>query len=201
MIYLIRNKDTNWGDWSDVLWSGFAPHDEESNLVYVERSGPFVPAIYEADGNLIFTDKAKECYNTYFPNSLIFPYTLEKRKIVNIDWQSWNKDEFYNKVIEEVSEPEDIIENSLHDDEIATSIGSLWLAKTTVSIHLEVQKNSKSENPSDFIFLQNSPQQEWHFMEGIEYKAYFIGSKVKKWLDDNFPECFEVYLITEFKEK
>lgn len=198
MIYLIENKHTNFGDWSDILWAGFATYEEESNLVYIERSGPFVPAIYEINGNLIFTEKAKESYNFNFPNSSIFSYKVEKRKIVNIDWKSWNEDEFYENIIEDSLEPESVIENSLHDQEVALLMEDLWLAETFQSLHLFIEKHSKSENPSDYIFTKNLPHQEWYIAKGIEYNGYFVTAEVKEWLDNNFPECFEIYLISEF---
>lgn len=197
MIYLIKNKDTHWGDWSDLLWSGFAPYDDETDVVYIERTGPFVPPVYISGGNLIFTETAKESYEKHFIDSLIFPYILEKRKIVNIDWQKWDKNKEFYDYIEDVFEPEDIIENYLHDNETALAMENLYLAETINSIHLGIDKNSKSKNPSDYIFLKNPQEERIDFAEGIEYRGYFISERVKNWFDDNFPECFEMYLINE----
>ncbi len=195
MIYGITNKNAPWGDWGDILWSGFAPFDETTHRTYVERTGPFTPPLYIASSRFIFTDAAKQDYEKAGLGSLNFPYTLEKRKIVRIEWASWDKSQSFHAYVEDVMEPEDLIEGHPHDPELAQAMANLWLAEPQHEIHIAIDRDTPSRNRSDYLSLRSQPPDDWDFMAGIGYGGFFISQRVKDWLDEHYSECFETFPI------
>ena len=195
MIYFIKNKGTHWGDWSNILWSGFAPLDEEKNCHYIEGSGPFVPPIFEAGGRFIFTEAAKKKFESSPLTSLEFLYELEKRKIVNVDWTAWDKDKDYYDYYDNIFEPEDFIYNLPHDPEIAKAMPALWLTHIVEKVNITIDRSVEGGDPSTYLSTPYIPPPEWDFMKGIGYGGYFVSERAKDWLTLFYPECFDFFPI------
>lgn len=198
-LYLIENKINSWGDWGEILWAGFAPWDDNSNLVYIERTGPFTPSIYIADGNLIISNEVKLKLEHSSLKGISFSYKLEKKKIVNIDWSNWDKNENISSYVDDIHEPEDIIYNNPHDSWTMKNMPDLWLGEIDNRIHLILDRSKKTSNPSDYIYIENGYKNESNidFFMGIERIGYFITPKAKEWMEKNCPNCFDFFPIEQ----
>lgn len=195
MLYAINNIDTHWGDWSDILWSGFLNFDFETKQYYIERSGPFTPSIYQSVFDLVFTDIAINSYKTHKIKGLSFEGPLEKRKIVNIDWMSWDKNKDYYEYMENVFEPEDVIDIYPHDSALALTMPNYWKAIFNHKIHINVNKAMRNSRNYEEITIPKQELADSDFFCGIETLHIFLSENAKAWIEKNFPDCFNFYPI------
>ena len=108
---------------------------------------------------------------------------------------SWDKSQSFHAYMEDVMEPEDLIEEYPHDPELAQTMANLWLAEPQHELHILIDRDNISRNRSDYLSLQSQPPGDWDFMTGIEYRGFFVSQRVKDWLDERYPECFEAFPI------
>jgi hypothetical protein len=196
-IYLINNKNMPWGDWGDILWSGFAPWDSASEKVYIKRVGPYSPQIYFAQDNLLISNDMKSSIESSSLSGINFMYEVEKRKLVNVDWSKWDYTVSISNYIDELFEPEDIINEGIHDESLNDIIPNYWLGEICGKVHIFIDKAVTSVNPSDFIFINGDIDNNIDFFLGVEFIGCFVSQKAKDWLDYNCPGCFEYYLISK----
>jgi hypothetical protein len=198
--YLLDNFNLFGNDWEDVLRNGYIPWDEDSNptVYYVERVGPFVPDGYIASSQLIFTGKVKSMILKEKFTGISFSSPLENRKLVRVDWRDFtNHDDFINLYTNlELNEPEDILEMGEHDPDLLKVMPTLWKANidTEVSMKSEDISYKETKIARTLNFYLHDPITTYpDFFQGSEnYSGYFVSEKVKKWLADNCPECFEM---------
>lgn len=86
-----------WGDYGNILFSGLLTvldHNYD-DLEYpeIERVGPYFPDIYIVNScNLIITDRVKTLLDSLPIRGIAGYRKAVVKKIVNIDWQSWDFD-------------------------------------------------------------------------------------------------------------
>jgi len=193
-VYLLESKNMPWGDWGDILWTGITPRDPVSNLVCIERTGPFSPLLYLSNNDFIFTNQAKSLYDDSSLLGIKFLYEIEKKRIVKLDWKNWDDKQHITNYIDIDGEPEDIILRGINDNELMGNMPVYWLACIDSNIHLFVDRKSKSNNPSDYIFVDSEVGHSDFFI-GVERTGIYITQKAKDWIESNFPDHFTYYLI------
>ena len=195
MVYLLDNEvpcaegKGMWGDYAHVLWAGFASQDE-SGVGYVERTGPFVPDAYLASNSLICTERAK---NNIISNSfgLLF-LPQKKKKIVNVEWASWDpaKDIFNYIDRDDINEPEDLVEAGLHDPVVGDLMPNLWRLDEEMLPELEIKKIGKYDprHPvSHLAVVKNSVPSGFFFAKSRSYLGIFASDEAKCFLEKNYP--------------
>jgi hypothetical protein len=193
-IYLVNNKVIcssgagHWGDYAYILWEGFAPEDKNGNT-YIERTGPFVPEIYIASSTLICTDAAKAFLSDAAPG-LTFS-VAEKKKIVNVQWTSWDKDREIDAYIdfESIDEPEDIIENGVHNHGVAASMPKLWRVGFSSAPKVKIKQLGKFNSASPYSHLAASalpPAPDFLLAEGDGYLGLFTSEDGMRALSRTF---------------
>jgi hypothetical protein len=127
--YLIKNKQMPWGDYGNTLFRGFLnvmdKNYNDLEIPTIERTGPFVPEIYIANSrDLVVSEKVRKIFEENKITGILNYKKIEVKKIVNIDWQKWDKNkdpEFFPKN----DEPENYIIKGKHDENLVKSIPSL----------------------------------------------------------------------------
>lgn len=116
-LFFLENKFTqrieDWGDYGDVLWSGFADRDS-SGSIFIERAGPFTPDIYMTLNFLICTRNMERSLRESEIQGIDF-IAVQKRKIVNVDWQNFPTASDINDLPPDVNEP-DVLLTALKND-------------------------------------------------------------------------------------
>ncbi len=151
MIYEIDNQyKIGYGDYGDIIWCGFILYDDKEEIFYTERVGPFVPFIYiPSPGYFIVTDDFKLAYEKSGFIGLTIEKPIEKRKIVHIDWEQWDfLNSIFNYIDETIiKEPEDILFEGVHSQDIADKMPNLWLVEFNDKIN---QKELIEDPRGDF---------------------------------------------------
>lgn len=198
MVYLLDNEvpcaagKGMWGDYAHVLWAGFASQDE-SGVGYVERTGPFVPDAYLASNSLICTERVKDNIVSNTLGLLFVPQ--EKRKIVRVEWRSWDpaRDIFHYIDRGDINEPEDLVEAGLHDPVARDLMPSLWKLDEATLPELEIKKIGKYDprRPvSHLAVVKNSVPSRCFFAKSRNFLGVFAGEEARCFLEKNYPGFF-----------
>jgi hypothetical protein len=126
-IYQLSNRETNWGDYGDILVSGMTAHLERYNdLLQLERTGPYVPPLVNSGlWDIVVTDKVKESLMVSGLVGISFKPVIKKH-IVDLDWTTWNTNAEEPTYYPESGEPEDYILGREHSELLAERMGDLW---------------------------------------------------------------------------
>lgn len=160
--YIIKNKEMPWGDYGNILFSGFLKvMDRNYNDLEVpelQRSGPYIPEFYIANSrNIIVTDLVKHILEQSNIKGINKFKHIIKKKIVNIDWQSWDKDKeplFYP----DSGEPEDYILKGKHSEQIATSMPNVWELEVAEAYNLSKVSGKRDKITYSHLALIEEPQ-------------------------------------------
>lgn len=197
-FYLIKNKDTGYGDWGGILWDGFAPEDEDTGLRYIERVGPFVPKMYVVAGIIVIKNEIAPLITKSDLRGITIGEEIERRKIVPLDWSKWGDD--YEKQVERFYEPEDIINKGIHSAEIAAEIGPLRELKVQPSLKTI---STDEKNPQHEYGLMRVCLSSWNgsdITRGENYGGFFVTDTAKKWIEENCGDIFDYYFIESVVE-
>jgi hypothetical protein len=124
--YRIKAQQMPWGDYGSILASGMSRHlgRSEDGLIQLERTGPFIPPI-SFPGDVIVTD----AFRTELESSALTGFTFApiiKARIVELNWESWDRRAEEPEMYPETGEPEDYILGRPHSPELAERMGALW---------------------------------------------------------------------------
>ncbi len=179
-IFTIGNIDTPWGDYSDELLAGSSY--QEGDLVYIERTGPYVPNIIVSGiSNIIITDQFKSIIEQENFSGISFQKVV-KKKIVELHWELWDKSKDEPEVYPETGEPEDYVDLGVHSDEISNQIGDLW--------KINVVESGQTERdigifPGTTIWLSENTIGNLDFFMPAGVLWNCVSSKAKEWLELN----------------
>jgi hypothetical protein len=96
------------------------------SLLRLERTGPFVPPVsMPGPGDLVVTD-AFRARMEQSPLAGLGFRPVEKARIVRLEWEHWDQDDFEPDEYPGSGEPEDYILGRPHDPELAARIGPVW---------------------------------------------------------------------------
>lgn len=124
--YRMSGTRAPWGDYGRILLSGMTAHQERTpeGLLRLERTGPFVPPVSMPGlGDLLVTDAFRARLEESPLAGLGFR-PVEKTRIVRLEWEHWDQDDFEPEEYPDSGEPEDYILSRPHDPELAARIGA-----------------------------------------------------------------------------
>ena len=126
-FFKIENLPQPWGDYGEILWSGMTCNlPRENATLHLERTGPFIPPVFISGiSDIIVKDSVKLELEKHGLVGLDFQ-EVKKAKIVQLEWEHWDKSLEEPPEIPESGEPEDYILSKPNDAELAESIGKLW---------------------------------------------------------------------------
>jgi hypothetical protein len=134
----LRDGEVPWGDYGRMLVTGMAERDADG-IVAIERVGPFVPpvALYGLWDILVVTDGFRRQIEGSGLTGFSFAETRKKR-IVRIDWRSWDLSAEDPEKYPAGGEPESYILGRKHNPQVAAELGPLW----EVAIHGSVEDST-----------------------------------------------------------
>jgi len=184
-FYTFKNKEMPWGDYGDTLYTGFA-YRNKNDILCLERAGTFVPPIYEVALNiLIVTDETKQ----KLEDSGLKGFTFSKaaiKKVVDIDWMSWDFEADEPTLYPHGGEPENYIKNRKHNVALADKVPMVWEV-TMDNKTLVGRKQCVVESSDELFIIENSWSGSDIFTsEGCLY--IFFSAKARAWLEENLKE-------------
>ncbi len=175
-----------WGDYGNTLYVGYAyPDDIDENTIYVERTGPFVPPIYEWASMLLVSETTKEKMESSDINGVKFVKTIFK-KIVNIDWTKWDLEAENPKFYPAGGEPENYILTRKHNATIADQMEAIWFVKLDDETLTGRDQRLVSTRDDLFIIENSWTGNDIFITKGTGY--VFFSEKAKLWFEQNIGE-------------
>jgi len=130
-LFLLRQANL-WGDYGDVLASGYCSRDKESGEIRLHRSGPFVPPVSFPSSSdygcpMVVTDAFRRELEQSPLGSLSFKRALKSRIVkLNFAWERWDKTSDYVQKRPPGGEPEAYIMDKPHSPNVASAMPELW---------------------------------------------------------------------------
>jgi hypothetical protein len=126
-MYRLRGVYEPWGDYGNILISGLVGRDEESGLLVIHRTAPFVPPISVAGlhSPVVVTDSFRRELAASGLTGFGFQPVV-KQRIVRLAWERWDRGATEPAEYPAEGEPENYVLGRQHDPELAEAIGPLW---------------------------------------------------------------------------
>jgi hypothetical protein len=127
-LFTIKQADL-WGDYGDVLISGFCQKKASDSPALLERAGPFLPPISFPSRTIIVSDSFKFKLEAAMNDSSIPRIHFRKAvldKIVPIDWHLWDRKAESPKKYPVEGEPENYLYEGKHSPDTAGRMESAW---------------------------------------------------------------------------
>lgn len=189
--YIIKNQEMPWGDYGNMLFSGLLNvMDEDYNDLDVpelERTGPYIPDIYIANRhNIVVVEFVRNLIEKSEISGIKgFRYVL-KKKIVNINWQTWDKNKkdpfFYPKS----KEPEDYILKGKNDNQLANLMPKVWELDIIQKYELEKIKDEPDNIAYSDLALKDTPELDIFYPKNMlfvvvseKFKSLLISNEIK----------------------
>ncbi|MBI9051188.1 MAG: hypothetical protein JEZ00_17325 [Anaerolineaceae bacterium] len=194
-IYIFRNpSNLPWGDYGSILYTGMTMHQgrNENGLLQLERTGPFVPPIVDECLDIVATDDFKLALETSGLKGFAFKPVIKKR-IVYIDWETWDQNLEDPQFYPESGEPADYILERPHSDELAEQMGELWeLCLEQLALVEKVKREGHSWKMDIYLLKETLPHLDFFRAKDVGY--VYLSENAKNWLEENY------FDYVEFKE-
>lgn len=125
--YILKNRKMPWGDYGNILFEGLLNvMDKNYNITEIhsiERVAPYIPEIYKTHfGFLVIRE---DIYKILKDNGITGIENLHKaefKKLVEIDWQSWDLEAPNPKTKPRGGEPINYINGRKHNEKLLENI-------------------------------------------------------------------------------
>lgn len=116
-----------WGDYGDILWSGFTEERQEQGqkVILLSGTGPFVLPITLPFGRALVTDEFRQMLIAQRFSRLSFE-PVGYGKVVHVAWEQWDLNAPEPPFYPETGEPEDYLLDGAHDEQLAATMPALW---------------------------------------------------------------------------
>jgi hypothetical protein len=171
LYYLQGPKTPDWGDYGDVLVSGWATRSDQTGLLELERTGPFVPPVFLTLEGVIVTDAFRRLLETSDLTGFTFQ-PIQKKRIVLLHWEKWDQTADEPEFYPESGESEDYILQNPNNPRAAEKMGTLW--EVSVGEHADL---------IPFQGLAYWDGTDWFRARGIH--NVYVSERTRKWLQSN----------------
>ncbi|MFJ1430570.1 hypothetical protein ACILE2_07155 [Capnocytophaga canimorsus] len=188
--YILKNRKMPWGDYGNILFEGLLNvMDKNYNITEIhsiERVAPYIPEIYKTHfGFLVIRE---DIYKILKDNGITGIEKLHKaefKKLVEIDWQSWDLEAPNPKIKPRGGEPINYINGRKHNEKLLENIKhqyfSLELKEENFKRIFEtISDKPDYENYTDVLLIS----------EKVKYDIFIGGAIV---VSEKFKNVIEKY--------
>jgi len=127
-LFVLKQVDL-WGDYGDVLVSGFYRREGLDSPALLHRSGPFLPPISFPSGSsgdiVVVSEELKSELENAAASQVRFRATVWD-KVIPVDWHSWDKRASQPKQRPVGGEPGNYLKDQKHSEETARRMVPAW---------------------------------------------------------------------------
>lgn len=173
--FVIESANSPWGDYGDILVNGLVETSKCVGLhaIYVSRTGPYVPPVTQPFDHIVVTDDFRRELEASQLTGFDFLET-QYRKVVRLDWQTWDTNADEPMSYPETGEPEDYVLGCPHDPTLLAQMPRLWALAVQPTSELQVQGTGSfrmDRHPGTDI--------------AREFGLYWVTERMKTWLESS----------------
>ena len=185
-FYILRGPTSpDWGDYSDILIKGMAARSEESDLLELERTGPFIPPLTTPGlPGIVVTDQLRIDLEGSGLSGLAFRPVIKKH-IVHLEWEKWNWSADDPQEYPESGEPEDYLLQRPHSAPDAEALGLLW--ELHLEEHAEIERVGSDMWDQDISILSST----WDGTDLFRAKGVlydYVSENARAWIQQTIPK-------------
>lgn len=191
---LFRLRQANlWGDYGDVLISGYASRDATLGQLSLHRAGPFAPPIFfpwgsDCGRSAVVTQAFRQELERADFGPLSFR-PVSKTRIVELHWHTWDRSADEPVEHPDSGEPEDYIGDGQHSRMAASQMEELWeLLAPVVPCEIERQESDTLGIPDTFHFRPAGQEYRGLFRDREEYFDLIVDSPTRRWFEQRVAE-------------
>lgn len=181
-----------WGDYGDVLISGYYRKERRDSAALLHRAGAFLPPIsfpYCTPGEIVvISDELKSALEVFAAGRVRFREAIFNQ-IVPVDWHTWDRNAPKPKCRPVGGEPENYLMDQKHSEETARRMAPAWEVVLDefpiVFAHWLDSADGVSNDAQDILLIENS-------FSGGFFRSSFGGPAIvddamKDWLQARVP--------------
>lgn len=197
--YILKNKKMPWGDYGRILFTGLLTVLDDNfndlDIPEIERTGAYVPEIYIANTrNIVLVDTIKKNIEESDITGIVRFKKVLKKKIVNINWESWDLNDKSPLFYPKSKEPEDYILKGKNDEQLSLSMPNMWELDVVRKHKLKrISDKPDNVNFSDLV-LTETPKLDIFLAENMLF--IIVSEKFKELIISNKLDTLE---FTELK--
>jgi hypothetical protein len=193
--YWVVEQRNHWGDYGDVLISGYARYNDDDGVLELHRTGPFLPPIFfpwlSLGGHAaVVSEKFKNEIEKLGLEDVQFDHARNSR-IIRLAWEQWNIAGVGPEVYPKTGEPEDYIWEKLHDQECAAEMQNAFeLVLSLWPVNIRRRQDAAGTFLDEFYSevkcnLSLAPPL---FCDREEYGYTVVSDTIKEWLTSKVGE-------------
>jgi hypothetical protein len=184
-FFILEKPEHPWGDYYDILLHGMSCHSGRSGgRIQLERTGPFVPPIsLPGISDIVVMDEFRRKLEGSGLQGFHF-LPVVKRRIVHLEWHTWDQSKDEPPFYPENGEPEEYILDLPHSPALSKQIGELWQVVLKPSAQVRRINLDRQGIDCEILLEECSWRGEDLFMaEGVGY--IYVTERGKDWLESN----------------
>ncbi len=193
-LFLLR-KVSPWGDYGDVLVSGFVARSQPSGDLLLDRGGPFVPPISFPYGAgfgecLVVTDSFRRDLEDAPFGSLTFRPVIKNRIVqLPFDWRRWDRNAEKPRVRPPGGEPEGYISELPHSPAVAGQIPELWeLLPPVLPCAIEQEEPADPRLSPRHFFVSSGAEYRGLFRDREKWFNVLVDESTRRWFEQRVPD-------------
>lgn len=190
-FFEVNGPELPWGDYGNILHHGMTGHlgRDSNGCLQLERVAPFLPSIFFPDTtrDVVVTDQFKRLLSAAPFDDLHFTPVVKKR-IVHLDWKSWDPCTQLPQCRPKDGEPENYLLASPHSPLLAENIGLLWEVTVPRSVECILEQTGLQRWQYDLYLLPDT----WkghHLFRPARGVRLFVSRFGKDWFEAHTSGC------------
>jgi hypothetical protein len=192
-VYRMTPPDAPWGDYGIVLYCGYAYREYAEATLEIERTGPFCPPIFlPSSGFVVVNSQMRAAIESERFSGISFRDVV-KRKIVKVNWETWDMSAEEPPIVPRGGEPEGYIRRNRHSPETSLQMGDLW--EVVLSDGADIRCGD--DYPIVFEYVDGS----WggsDLFAATEVGGSYCSARFARWIMDRFSTWVKVTPLKVF---
>jgi hypothetical protein len=191
MELFVAEQRRLWGDYGDVLISGFASREGDDGPLLLHRTGPFLPPIFfpwEAGHRVAVSDDFRNVLESIGLAGIEFRAAI-KHRIVRHNWHTWNLRAKAPRKYPPEGEPGNYIWDQSHDPGAAAEMPEAWeLLPPVVPLRIEQMQDEDGMFLDEFRAFPAQEDYPRIFTDRRSWATLIVTSEFRPWLEEHVGE-------------
>lgn len=182
-----------WGDYGNVLISGYGTRDQNTKSMLLHRAGPFAPPIFFpsvslSGASIIVTQSFRSELESSALAGIQFRPVV-KNRIIDYAWHTWDRGAPDPAELPGSGEPEDYIWNGKHSRRTAAEMEELWeVLPPVIECEIDWEESDTLNVPPTYWFAGSGATYRGLFRSKEEHPYFVVDDTNREWFEEHVGE-------------